>query len=300
MPFRSTATIRCVFYALVFALSCEGTLSAQMYSKHADGGRQSFSGIVDRLTDNDPEPNRMRPVDTKRYSQAERSDPRTESRLRPVGDEAVTLRPQPMSVRQTSYDAPSLDTAIAEQSDESERQARGRLHAQEHLQSFIEREAAAEPAKEKINPSDMISRIGVNLIFVLALAIGGILLVKYLQKGKLSRAPETPAGLSGLKIDQVLQVSRGVSLYLIDSAAAKVLVAVDASGIKSVNVLPGRFEDALEEPEAFGRVEKPVAPEPAPRKERLKTSRRRIDETSSSDIDQNLIKLLLNKSKQAA
>jgi flagellar biogenesis protein FliO len=178
----------------------------------------------------------------------------------------------------------------------------------------------------------MITRIGVNLMFVLALAVGGILTFKFMQKGKWSAKSEPPSDLAGLKIDQVLSVTRGVSLYLVDGLSAKILVAVDAGGIKSVNLMPAHFEDALDDPEAFSRA-RPEASERVNERasERVNEravgrasqqadrqpdsrgsqrrgerggepsgSKRRLDQSSSSEIDENLIKLLLSKSKEAA
>lgn len=292
MPSRSTKKMRCVFYALAFGFCCQSIVVAQdNYQRGAT--RQSFSGIVDRLA-------QQPSASASEGTYGSHSDRGASSPLRVAQDDVVALRPQPMSVRQTSFESVSTDRSIAPRGDHPSRRALDRLNAEEHLQSFIDREATAAPAEDKINPADMISRIGVNLMFVLALAVGGILLFKQIQKGKLGGAPETPASFHGLKIDQVLQVSRGVSLYLIDSAASKVLVAVDGGGIKSVNVLPPRFDEGLDSPETFAAAIQAQPSEPTPQKEATRASRRRVDETSSSEIDQNLIKLLLSKSKQAA
>ncbi len=179
--------------------------------------------------------------------------------------------------------------------------------------SFLEREQSqVDPVVA--DSRDTISRIGVNLVFVLAIAIGGILLVKQFYRGNQTIAANTPTSLQGLKISQVLRISRHVQLYLVDGATSKVLVAVDAGGIKSVNVLPGHFEDSLDDPAAFS-LEDSLAvyrePEPAP--EPVKLSRaaaraarepvsshvapgHRIDQESSPELDEKLIKMLLSKS----
>jgi flagellar biogenesis protein FliO len=312
MPSRSIRKSKCVFYALVLGVCCQSiaaTQQANAQQGYTESGRQSFSGIVERLSqDATSAPARQlrggtRPVEP---ADVDGGRPFPSQRLRVAEDDVVALRPQPMSVRQTSYESapaePRAEPRFAVSDDGGSREALDRLNAQEHLQSFIERESAAPPGGDKIDPAEMVSRIGVNLLFVLALAVGGILLFKQLQKSKGSGSPETPAGLNGLKIDQVLQVSRGVSLYLVDSAASKVLVAVDGGGIKSVNVLPPRFADTLDQPDAFAAAAdaEPEAEQPAPSREARRVGRHRVDETSSSEIDQNLIKLLLSKSKQAA
>ena len=133
-----------------------------------------------------------------------------------------------------------------------------------------------------------------------AMAFAAILFVRQIQKGKANAKQELPAGLSGLKIDQTLQVTRGVSLYLVDSMASKILVAVDSGGIKSVNVLPSRFEDELEEPEAFSRQRDSEPTRSAATPAGRQASRRSLNKTSTSDIDENLIKLLLTKSREAS
>ncbi|MCA9138793.1 MAG: hypothetical protein KDB00_18605 [Planctomycetales bacterium] len=216
-------------------------------------------------------------------------------------DRAIALRPEPMSVRQASYEPVEQRRSFinSERQQAQSRQDLNRINAQEHLQSFIQRENA-EPATDKASATDMITRIGVNLVLVLALAVGGILLIKQIQKGRTGVGGSAPADLAGLKIDQVLQVTRGVSLYLVDSMASKILVAVDGGGIKSVNVLPARFEDELDEPEAFSRKREAVTGRTMEDGPGRQSSRRRINKTSSSDIDDNLIKMLLSKSKEAA
>lgn len=324
MPFSRTAKSMCVFYALLISCTLQTVASGQNYSGQNYSGRsdsgQSYSrqnyssesdlrsnrnydGMLDQLS-------RGESTVTLRRSQFPedlaplRRDDRTaqlESRLRPINgaEDAVTLRPQPMSVRQTSFETTDQsDSFYSGQSlREQSQQTLDRMNAEEQFQSFIDRENAALP-QEKENPTDFVTRIGVNLVFVLALAIGVLLTVRVFQKGKLDPKKQVPADLAGLKIDQVLQVTRGVSLYLVDSVASKILVAVDGGGIKSVNVLPARFEDELDEPEAFSRASD--SPRSAATAAQRQSSRRGINTTSTSDIDENLIKLLLSKSKEAA
>ncbi|QEF98522.1 hypothetical protein Mal15_25740 [Stieleria maiorica] len=324
MPFRFTQKTKCVFYALLVS-STLGTLAhGQGYADsrgYADGqpyadnrglnrieSRSSrHSGMVDQLSRGESTVSIRRPVLSGDIGTVER-DTRSvipESPLRPSagGEPVVALRPQPMSVRQANFESSDQLGGLYsdEQAQLQSRQQLDRLNAQEHYQSFIEREQAAAPS-EKADATEMLSRIGINLVFVLALAVGGILFVRQLQKGKQGSKATTPTDLAGLKIDQVLQVTRGVSLYLVDSMASKILVAVDGGGIKSVSVLPSRFEDELDDPEAFSRPKEPdaLAARAGGTNATRQASRRSVNKTSSSEIDENLIRLLLSKSKEAA
>lgn len=307
MPSTTNSKSTCVFYALLFLLTNFSYSSAQnpIELREIDSRqyeRVSAGGFVDRLSSGVPQTTSRETQFVQRASHPYRdSAPElSASPLRTAGVEtAVTLRPQTMSVRHANFEPISQAGERFDPMQTESRQSLDRMNAEDHLQSFIDRENAGAP-EEKVNASDMVTKIGVNLIFVLALAVGGIMLVKHFQKGKLGSGSETPAGLTGLKIDQVLQVTRGVSLYLVDGMSSKVLVAVDSGGIKSVNVLPSRFEDELEEPEAFSRARDP---EPAGYQSAVsqrQSSRRGINKTSTSEIDENLIKLLLTKSKEAA
>lgn len=304
MPLSLSSKSMCVLYALLFSLSLSQLAVAQSYNEAPYRSHQQAGGLVDRLSSGESENQPLRGD----YSGSYRSSLRPE-RPQPLDnpydsqqvDRAIALRPEPMSVRQASYEPVEQGAGFisAERNQAQSRQDLSRLNTQEHLQSFIDRESS-EPAQAKASATDMITRIGVNLVFVLALAVGGILLVKMIQKGRVGGSSSPPADLAGLKIDQVLQVTRGVSLYLVDSMASKILVAVDGGGIKSVNVLPARFEDELDEPEAFSRKRESVTARNVDDGPGRQSSRRRVNKTSTSDIDDNLIKLLLSKSKEAA
>lgn len=304
MPLSLSSKSMCVLYALLFSLTLSQAAVAQGYNEAPYRSHQQSGGLVDRLSSGQIAKRSVR----EEYSGAYQSSLRPERSNvldNPFGSQqverAIALRPEPMSVRQASYEPVEQESGFiaAERNQAQSRQDLNRLNAQEHLQSFIERENT-EPVQAKANATDMITRIGVNLVFVLALAVGGILLVKQIQKGRVGGVSGPPADLAGLKIDQVLQVTRGVSLYLVDSTASKILVAVDGGGIKSVNVLPGRFEDELDEPEAFSRNRESVTDRNADDAVGRQSSRRRVNKASTSDIDDNLIKLLLSKSKEAA
>lgn len=228
-------------------------------------------------------------------------------------ESAVTLRPQPMTVRRASYEDVSSDSigSTAVQS----RQNLNARNAQSHYESFIDREnAESESSKSNAKVSDMVTKIAINLGFVLALAFAGLLAYRMIQKGKYSASRVRPSEQSKLKIHQVLEVSRGVNLYLVDGMSSRVLVAVDPTGIKSVNVLPGRFEDALDDADvdlhtfaAEQSVAEALAEPDEPPTIKLSRAERRkqkqtstVDQTSTKEIDENLIRMLLAKGNKAA
>ena len=319
MPFRSIAKLVCVFYALLISVYHSDVANAQGYADMQSRSGRPVGGIVDQLSRGQSPVSRDQSTGALR--QAEYSTdirggtpnagslnagalnagsgfyPRD---LRGGGDSVVALRPQPMSVQQANFESnDSRNGFLGQQETKARsREELDRMNAEHPFQSFIDRENASPKEEAKAETSQMITRIGINLAFVLALGVGAILMFRQFQKGKSGARNQTPADLAGLKIDQVLQVTRGVSLYLVDSMASKILVAVDAGGIKSVNVLPSRFEDELEEPEAFSRHnETSLARSGGAERSR---SRRSINKSSSTDIDENLIKMLLSKSKEAA
>ena len=311
MPSKTILKMTCVFYALLWSLTNYSDSCAQdrielrdIESRHDE--REPVGGFVERLSRGAPDTMRDESRYAPRISQSYREGVTGFNENAPrisEADAAVTLRPQAMSVRPSIRQASFEPAERAEESYEplraESRQSIDRINAEDHLQSFIERENAGTP-QESVNASDMVTKIGVNLVFVLALAVGCVLLIKHFQKGKLAAGNVTPEGLTGLKIDQVLQVTRGVSLYLVDGMSSKVLVAVDSGGIKSVNVLPTRFEDELEQPEAFSRSRETEPVESRPVMSQRRSSRRSVNEASTSEIDENLIKLLLTKAREAA
>lgn len=113
--------------------------------------------------------------------------------------------------------------------------------------SFIQREESASDGKSKGNSTtDTITRIAVNLVFVLSVAVGCILLAKQWFQLKKGGIAGTPKELAGFKVIQVVTLSRGAALHLVEGNNSRFLVAIDASGIKSVNPVHSSFENQLE------------------------------------------------------
>ncbi|MCC9602939.1 hypothetical protein LOC67_20510 [Stieleria sp. JC731] len=252
--------------------------------------------------------NGLRPIDDDRMSGRESVLSNQSSYGGPLRDEreqAVTLRPRPMTVRRASYEDVTPSQVVTEPLQANRELAQ--RNTQSHYDSFIEREKqAAGSSTANANATEMIKKIAINLCFVLALAIAGILVYRLIQKGKFANPVDQLRSQGKLKIHQVLEVSRGVNLYLVDGMNSRVLVAVDPSGIKSVNVLPGSFEDAMDETDAYdvaNEIEEPIA-QPTIKLSRAERRKQAaaptLDQTSSKEIDENLIKMLLAKGSSAA
>lgn len=207
--------------------------------------------------------------------------------------------------------------------------------------SFLDREKANGGGDADKN-FQLISRLGLNLAIVLGIALAAILTIKLFMKSNGARTTRD-AALNGLKVDQVLQVAKGASLYLVDGAQNKMLVAVDGGGIKSVNVLPSHYDEDHEkdETELFGEEDpressqqdfhsalnqeqnrhqqyndlrqlqqqqertspnRATAAAPLTREQTPRAKRRaqQVNQQSDSQIDENLIRMLLSKSRQTA
>lgn len=117
----------------------------------------------------------------------------------------------------------------------------------------------------------------------------------------------------------MLSLTHGASLYVVEGLGNKCLVAIDASGIKSVQVLAPTFEETLAEAEPQRAALKiyhgeesqsPSAPSRKTTAQKSRTSSKRgrrsegvvakVDDESSAEMDQRLIKLLLQNSGKAA
>src|SRR6056297_1030803 len=110
MPSGSIAKSKRVFYALVLGICCQSVAAAQQGDSRS--GRQTFGGIVERLSQDDAGGQATqfrggRPVE--QTADIGRSEDVPSQRLRVAEDNVVALRPQPMSVRQTSYESAPVD-----------------------------------------------------------------------------------------------------------------------------------------------------------------------------------------------
>ena len=170
-------------------------------------------------------------------------------------------------------------------------------------ESFIETESSEE--ETQASPTmQLVYRISGNLIFVLAIAVAFVFMLKQWQKGKQSAAKSGDLALSSLQVIQVVPLSRGASLHLVQSGQTQFVVAIDAAGIKSVNVLNRSFDQEMAEldlptdaivPGVDSRRDAPVERAPARRVERTRVT----NKEATSEIDEQLIEMLL-RAKQSA
>ncbi len=132
--------------------------------------------------------------------------------------------------------------------------------------SFIDREKASGPTNRE-SAQALITKISINLGFVLALAVGFVLFARQWQKSKTTPQPSSDPAGDTLCIRQSLTLAAGASLHVVEGFQHKFLVAIDAAGIKSVKVLNPSFAETLEESETMpaatdGRAALRIFPEP--------------------------------------
>ena len=162
------------------------------------------------------------------------------------------------------------------------------IELENHQRSFIEREKA-KPSNAA-EGSELVKRLGINLIFVLLLAGGGLLLVKQWQGSRKGRRPFAKQGSresNKINVTQVQTLVGGASLHVVEVIGNQFLIAVDSSGIRSVNPLVQDFGQTLGEPEDFV--------------DRADDAESRFDrrDEPATEVDENLIRLLLNSHKRA-
>lgn len=133
-----------------------------------------------------------------------------------------------------------------------------------------------------------VQRIAVNLAFVLSVAVGIALLFRKWQAGHSIPPMKNAFQAANIRVIQVLPLSRGMSLHFVVGLGRQFVVATDATGIKSVCLLPPDFDESIDErqtlsfPENSGREASPEM------------------ENQDEEIDRKLISLLLQGSKKAA
>jgi hypothetical protein len=92
----------------------------------------------------------------------------------------------------------------------------------------------------------MMSRIAINSCFVLAIAVGGILLARqwFFRGNKIVNLGTDRAALC---VKQILKIDSRITLRLIQWRSTDILVASDTTGLKSVSILNATFQEKLDE-----------------------------------------------------
>ncbi|MFN3191394.1 MAG: flagellar biosynthetic protein FliO [Aureliella sp.] len=120
---------------------------------------------------------------------------------------------------------------------------------QRNGQSFIEAEQAASQeskAASSATTQEIVAKIVINLAFVLAMGIGFIVLVRMWQMARKTQQTGATKDQKALRVREVLSLGGGVTLHVVDGPKNQFLVAVDSSGIKSVNVMDADFDDNMQ------------------------------------------------------
>ena len=118
----------------------------------------------------------------------------------------------------------------------------------ENGQSFIDAEKAESQQSQKSSSTstqEVVAKIIINLAFVLAMGIGFIVLVRMWQMAKKTQQSGSAKDQKALRVREVLSLGGGVTLHVVDGPKNQFLVAVDSSGIKSVNVMDADFDDNM-------------------------------------------------------
>ncbi|MFK7738230.1 MAG: hypothetical protein AB8B50_19550 [Pirellulaceae bacterium] len=208
--------------------------------------------------------------------------------------------------------------------------------------SFLDREKKSNSSDRSSSAStqETIVKIVVNLAFVLAMGIGFIVLVRMWNMARKTSSLGSDREKKQLKVREVLSLGGGVCLHVVDGPRNQFLVAIDSTGIKSVNVMSASFEDSMEmlesgeladqfddQPETAPTMEqllgqlasreyqlqetkatRDIEPEPtrvASARTRVRTGSRRSNNApeeieQSKELDDKLISMLLKKGKKAA
>ncbi len=114
------------------------------------------------------------------------------------------------------------------------------------MQSFIERERQAESeTTASSSQSQMLLKLIINTAFVLAMAVGFLLVYRVWVMAKKTQTAKGETLKTGLHVRETLSLKNNVTLHVVETAKCQFLVTVDSSGVKSVNSMSTPFESAL-------------------------------------------------------
>ena len=129
-------------------------------------------------------------------------------------------------------------------------------------QNDLDSQASSKSQFSSFSLGQQLNKIALNLIIVLAIATAASVILKQFQKAKSSSSKPRSAKSRNnktstseshtvetmpLRVVDSLQVDKETSVTLLAIEGSKVLLTKDASGTKSVSVIPPAFEAALDE-----------------------------------------------------
>ena len=104
----------------------------------------------------------------------------------------------------------------------------------------------ALPGNQKL--ADIVSKISINLVFVLCFALGMLLLAKkFLKPSSATNSSSTTDQANTLQIRQTLKIDNKNSIRIVQWRTNRFLVACDQTGIQSVHPLNSSFGQTLDE-----------------------------------------------------
>lgn len=167
--------------------------------------------------------------------------------------------------------------------------------------NFVERERAGQPEQnasgqpDRNNLGQLLANIGMNLAFVLLIAIGFIAIAKQWMKTPGGSAEPKDTESTKLRVIETLNVAPKAKLMVVQWKTSQVLVATDPNGVKAMIPLTSSFVDTLEEVESeFGRTEERDRQRTEPTRSRSQNAERSKAAEGLDGVDEKLMKMLLS------
>lgn len=181
---------------------------------------------------------------------------------------------------------------------------------QDEQLNFVERDRVANvQPKSKRSPTkkqhfgQLMAKLGMNLAFVLAIAIGFILLAKNWMKPGVKTKSGSDSSES-IQVIENVKLDAKTTLSVVQWQSQKILVANDAQGVKSMVVLNPAFDQTLDQFSAEPETESPPPTRHTRQQSRtnqVAAYRNESAKTKDNGVDERLIKMLLeNANRQSA
>jgi flagellar biogenesis protein FliO len=157
----------------------------------------------------------------------------------------------------------------------------------------------AVPKKQSFGK--LIANMGMNLAFVLLVGIGFIVISKQWLKPQASLKKESSDHTSSLRVTEELVLEGKTSIRVIQWKDSEILVASDATGVRSMVALTPNFSDTLDQVETeFEERESEPEKVPSPSRSRPTAKKTPPQDSSYGVVDDRLIKMLLDSANRSA